>query len=54
MKTIIDGHLDLSWNALSWDRDITLELDRLNQSEQGLDDHPALSRHDVAARDEAW
>src|SRR5271168_2622106 len=44
MKTIIDGHLDLSWNALSWDRDITLELDRLNQSERGLDDHPARCR----------
>jgi membrane dipeptidase len=44
MKTIIDGHLDLSWNALSWDRDITLELDRLNQSERRLDDHPARCR----------
>jgi membrane dipeptidase len=44
MKTIIDGHLDLSWNALSWDRDITLELDRLNQCERGMDDHPARGR----------
>ena len=31
MRLMIDGHLDLSWNALSWGRDITLELDRLNR-----------------------
>ena len=24
MRLMIDGHLDLSWNALSWGRDITL------------------------------
>ena len=53
MKTIIDGHLDLSWNALSWDRDITLELDRLNQCERGMDDHPARACHDDIARDAA-
>jgi membrane dipeptidase len=41
MRRIFDGHLDLSWNALSWDRDISLELDVLNRLEQGLDDHPA-------------
>ena len=40
MRRIFDGHLDLSWNALSWDRDITLALDALNQSEQGMTDHP--------------
>ena len=44
MRHIFDGHLDLAWNALSWDRDITLELDILNQREQGLDDHPARGR----------
>jgi membrane dipeptidase len=41
MRLIFDGHLDLSWNALSWDRDITLELDELNRLEQWRDDHPA-------------
>jgi membrane dipeptidase len=41
---IFDGHLDLAWNALSWDRDITLELDELNAQECGLDDHPARCR----------
>ncbi len=44
MRRIFDGHLDLSWNALSWDRDILLELDLLNRLEQALDDHPARGR----------
>jgi membrane dipeptidase len=44
MRPIFDGHLDLSWNALSWDRDLALELDVLNRLEQGLDDHPARGR----------
>ena len=34
MRLLIDGHLDLSWNALSWGRDITLDLDELNASER--------------------
>jgi membrane dipeptidase len=41
MRLVFDGHLDLAWNALSWDRDITLDLDLLNQLERGIDDHPA-------------
>jgi membrane dipeptidase len=44
MRRIFDGHLDLSWNALSWDRDITLELDALNQNEQGMTDHKGRGR----------
>ena len=44
MRRIFDGHLDLSWNALSWGRDITLDLDELNRSEEGLVDHPARGR----------
>ena len=35
MRLMIDGHLDLSWNALSWGRDITLDLDTL------VPDHPS-------------
>ena len=41
MRWLIDGHLDLSWNALSWGRDITLDLDRLNRDEAGMTDHPS-------------
>ncbi len=44
MRIIFDGHLDLSWNALSWGRDITLDLDELNGSERGMTDHPARGR----------
>jgi membrane dipeptidase len=44
MRILFDGHLDLSWNALSWGRDITLDLDQLNDSERGMTDHPARGR----------
>jgi membrane dipeptidase len=44
MRRLIDGHLDLSWNALSWGRDVTLGLDELNQSEAGMTDDPARGR----------
>jgi membrane dipeptidase len=44
MRMIFDGHLDLSWNALSWGRDITLDLDELNASERAMTDHPARGR----------
>ena len=44
MRRLIDGHLDLSWNALSWGRDVTLGLDELNQREAGMTDHPARGR----------
>ena len=44
MRTIIDGHLDLSWNALSWGRDIAMELDALNADERTMTDHPARGR----------
>jgi membrane dipeptidase len=44
MRRIFDGHLDLAWNALSWDRDITLELDTLNAGDGALADAPARGR----------
>jgi membrane dipeptidase len=44
MRWLIDGHLDLAWNALSWGRDITLDLDRLNRDELGMTDHPSRGR----------
>ncbi len=36
MRPIIDAHLDLAWNALSFDRDQTLELAALRQREAGM------------------
>ncbi len=44
MRTLFDGHLDLAWNALSWDRDLTLELDALNLVDRKLTDHPSRGR----------
>jgi membrane dipeptidase len=44
MRTLVDGHLDLAWNALSWDRDQTLELDALNLVDRALTDHPSRGR----------
>ncbi|MGC8644436.1 MAG: dipeptidase [Isosphaeraceae bacterium] len=44
MRLLFDGHLDLAWNALSWGRDITQDLDRLNRDELGMTDHPARGR----------
>ena len=37
---IIDAHLDLSMNALEWNRDLTRPLAEVNQREQGLNDKP--------------
>jgi membrane dipeptidase len=44
MRWLIDGHLDLASNALSWGRDITLDLDRLNRDDVGMTDHPSRGR----------
>jgi membrane dipeptidase len=35
---LIDGHLDLSMNALEWNRDLTLSLDDVRRREQGKTD----------------
>jgi membrane dipeptidase len=37
---IIDAHLDLSMNALEWNRDLTHPVAELNQREEGLTDKP--------------
>ncbi|WP_165248621.1 dipeptidase [Paludisphaera soli] len=44
MRRLIDGHLDLAWNALGWNRDLTLDLDAMNAQEAGLTDHPGRGR----------
>ena len=36
MRLIIDTHLDLAFNALSWDRDLTLPLDEINARESDM------------------
>jgi membrane dipeptidase len=41
VRLIIDSHLDLSWNALSWNRDLTQSIDQVRQSEAGMTDDDA-------------
>lgn len=36
MRLILDAHLDLAWNALSFDRDQLLEVDELRAREAGM------------------
>ena len=36
----IDAHLDLSMNALEWNRDLTRPLEEINARELGLTDKP--------------
>jgi membrane dipeptidase len=38
---LIDAHLDLAWNALSFDRDLTEPVTQINAREQGMTDSPA-------------
>jgi len=44
VRLIIDSHLDLAWNALGWDRDLTLPLEELNTAESGMTDSDARGR----------
>jgi len=41
VRPIIDSHLDLSWNALGWNRDQTLPIAEINRLEAGMTDHIA-------------
>lgn len=41
MKHIIDTHLDLAWNALSWGRDLKQPLEAVNRYEAGMTDDDA-------------
>ena len=36
MKLIFDTHLDLAWNALGWNRDITRSVAEINRRESGM------------------
>src|SRR5437762_456730 len=37
---IIDAHLDLSMNAMEWNRDLTRPVNEIRQREAGLSDKP--------------
>ena len=44
MRPIIDAHLDLSWNALNFKRDLTLPLGEMNRADARLTDHKSRGR----------
>ncbi|WP_085536100.1 dipeptidase [Massilibacteroides vaginae] len=39
-RFIVDAHLDLSMNALEWNRDLRLEVEEINRREAGMNDKP--------------
>ena len=45
---IIDAHLDLSMNALEWNRDLTLGVTQLREREKGLTDKPDRGKGTVS------
>ncbi len=47
MRYLIDAHLDLAWNGVSFDRDLTLDLSDLRRAEAEMDDVPGRGRATV-------
>lgn len=47
MRPIIDAHLDLSWSALQWSRDLTQPLDAVRAAEAHMTDHRGRGRGTV-------
>ena len=45
---IMDAHLDLSMNAMEWNRDLKLPVTDLREREKGLQDKPDRSRNMVS------
>ena len=45
---IIDAHLDLSMNAMEWNRDLRLPLDKINEREKNLKDKPDRGKATVS------
>lgn len=45
---IIDAHLDLSMNALEWNRDLRLPVKKINEREKGLFDKPDRGKATVS------
>lgn len=44
-RPIFDSHLDLAWNAVSFNRDLTLEVPEIRRREQGMTDHCSRGRN---------
>lgn len=48
MKMIFDAHLDLSWSAVQWNRDLTRPLETVRAVEAHMTDHRARGRGTVS------
>jgi membrane dipeptidase len=44
MRLLIDAHLDLAWNALSWKRDLRLPIGDINGRERDMTDRNGCNR----------
>src|SRR3954469_23029371 len=51
VRLIIDAHLDLSMNAMEWNRDIQLPTSVINQHEEGMHDKPDRGKATVSLPD---
>jgi membrane dipeptidase len=47
-RFIIDSHLDLSMNALEWNRDLRWTVREIRESEKGMDDKPDRAKNTVS------
>ena len=45
---LCDAHLDLAWNALQWNRDLTEPLEQLNAREAAMTDRHSRGRATVS------
>jgi membrane dipeptidase len=45
IRPIIDSHLDLAWSAVSFNRDLTLELEEVRRREAAMTDEPSRGRN---------
>lgn len=48
MTLILDAHLDLSMNAIEWNRDLSRPIDEIRAREQGMTDRPDRGRATVS------
>lgn len=48
MPLLIDAHLDIAWNAVSFNRDQTLEVEEIRASEQGMTDQKSRGHNTVS------
>src|SRR5258705_6149085 len=45
MRPIFDSHLDLAWNAVSFNRDLTVSVEQIRRREEGMSDEPGRGRN---------